>query len=207
MNRHRVLGAAIVWLAVVASASALVWVVISRAGADLVASDQPVLSAGTGTAVPPRTPPARPSRTPSTSPSRTPSRPPTPAQAPTATSGPTERTPTSSSSTPTTPSASPSVAPPSVPPSSPPSQPSVTAIQERRTWQGQAGSIVVAFDASGIRLVSAQPVNGFRADVHREDDLIDVEFEGREDESGIKVSVVARCVAGVPSFSAQSKDD
>ena len=50
MSRPRILGAVLVWLVVVASVSALVWVVISRAGDDLVASDQPLMTTGEGTA-------------------------------------------------------------------------------------------------------------------------------------------------------------
>ncbi len=195
MSRQRVLGAALVWLAVVATVSALVWVVISRAGDGLVASDQPLVTTR-GAATAPRTPSSRPSRTPSRTPSNDPSRTPspTPSKEPSATSSP---------SAVVTPSAAPSSAPPASS-SSPTEQPS-TAM--RRTWQGQPGSIVVSCGATGIRLVSAQPVNGFRAEVHREDDLVEVDFEGREDEDGLHVTVEARCVAGVPSFSAHSEQD
>ena len=157
MSRLRALGATFVWLVVVASVSALVWVVISRAGDGLVSSGQPLMTTEGEMAAPPRTPSARPSRTPSRTPSNDTS----------ATSAPGE---------------------------------------ERRTWQGQAGSIVAACDATGIRLVSAQPANGFRAEVKDEDGVLRVEFEGREDQSGTDVSVLARCVGGVPSFSADRDD-
>ena len=214
MSRQRVLGATLVWLAVVATVSALVWVVISRAGDDLVASDRPLMTTSDGsTPDSARTPSARPSRTPSRSPSPTPSR--SPSSRPTSSSAPTA---TSSPSTAPTPSASPSTAPSSTPsgtpsgtpstqPPSSPTEQSSTPSTEQRTWQGQPGSIVVSCGATGIRLVSLEPVSGFRAEVHREDGRVDVEFEGREDESGLHVSVTARCVGGVPSFDAQSERD
>lgn len=202
MSRQRVLGAAVVWLAVVATVSALVWVVISHAGDGLVASDQPFVTTRSerGTAAP-RTPSSRTSPTPTKAPTRTPSRTPSasPSPVPSATASPSTGAPTDSPSTPTTPSTSPST--------SPTEQPSTPATEERRTWQGPPGSVVVSCGATGIRSVFAQPVDGFRAEVHREDDLVDVEFEGQEDESGLHVSVTARCVGGVPTFSAQSEQE
>ena len=203
MSRQRVLGAALAWLAVVASVSALVWVVISRAGDDLVASDQPLATAGTSAGAAPsptpsRTSSARPSRTPSRTPSATPSS--TPSTAPS--------TPAPSSSAPST-SATPSESPTSTPqPTSTPTEQSLPpATEERRTWQGRAGSVVAACGSGASPLVTAQPANGFRAEVHREDDEVDVEFEGREDESGLHVSVVVRCASGVPSFSVRSEGE
>lgn len=195
MSRQRVLGAALVWLVVVASVSALVWVVISRAGDDLVSSGQPLLTSEGDPSSAPPSPSTRPSRTPSQSPSRAPS------NDASATSSP------STTPTPSTPSASPSEPSPSATPDPPTEQPSTPAIAERRTWQGQAGSIVAACDSTGIRLVSAQPANGFRAEAQNEDGMLKIDFEGREDESGTDVSVVARCVGGVPSFVVRGEDD
>ena len=212
MSRQRVLGATLVWLVVVASVSALVWVVISRAGDDLVSSDQTLMTTGGDTSSAPGTPSARPTRSPSRTPSRAPSA--SPSQTPTNGTSPTPTTPSPSSSSPS-PSSSPAPAPspsspppsPTATPSSPTEQPSVQAAEERRTWQGRSGSVVAACGGNGIRLVSAQPANGFSADVKDEDGALKVEFEGREDESGTDLSVVARCVGGVPSFSVGSRDD
>ncbi len=195
MSGQRLLGATLVWLVVVSSVSALVWVVISRAGDDLTASDQPLMTSASGSAVVPPTTAVRPSRTPSKTPSRTPSA--TPTKQPSA-------TPSTAAGTP---SASPSTTPPPTSSSPPKEQPANATTERSQTWQGQAGSLVVSCGATGIRLVSAQPADGFRADVHREDDLIDVEFEGREDRSGTHVRVEARCVGGAPSFSTHSEQD
>ena len=188
MSRQRVIGAILVWLVVVASVSALVWVVISRAGDDLVASEQTLMTTGTP---PPVSDTTSPAPTPSGKPSRKPS----------------SASPSPSAQVTPTPSASPS-ATPTEETSSPPS-PSETpaAAGERRTWQGRPGSIVVTCGASGIRLVSAQPANGFRAEVHDEDGSLEVEFEGREDESGLHATVGARCVGGVPSFTVQIDEE
>ena len=192
MSRQRVLGAILAWLVVVASVSALVWLVISRAGDDLVASEQtPMttaqtpLTTGAPTPAPDTTSPATPRATPSKKPSAA-----SPSPSPQVTP---------------TPSASPS-ATPDEQTSSPPS-PSASPDGERRTWQGRPGSIVVACGTSGIRLVSAQPVNGFRAEVHDEDGSVAVEFEGGEDESGLHATVSARCVGGVPTFDVQSDEE
>jgi cytoskeletal protein RodZ len=206
MSRRRILAATLAWLAVVATVSALVWVVISRAGDGLVSSDQPLMTTGEQTVSSPRGAAASPSRTPSRSPSRTPSRTPspTPSESPSATPSATPSASASPSSTPTsTPSApvSPSTSPPS-----PTQQPPVVANEQRRTWQGQAGSLVAACGASGIRFVSAQPADGFRADVHNEDGALEVEFEGGEDSAGAHVKVRARCEGGVPSFDVEVDD-
>lgn len=164
MSRQRILVAIVLWLVVVASVSALVWLVISHTGADLVASDQPV-----GT---PRTGGTTPSRSPSTSPPGSPS---------------------------ATPSASPG--------ESPSETPSGTPSPVRGTWQGSAGTIVAACAAAEIRLVSAQPADGFRAEAELEGRRLVVQFEGREDRSGTEVSVMAQCVSGVPDFTVVTEDD
>lgn len=209
MSRRRFLGATIVWLAVVVSASALVWVVISRAGQDLVASQQPMSTAATtGAGATPVRPSGRPSRTPSKGPSRSPSATPSgDGSAPSSSSTPTA-TPTATPTPTVTPTAAPTPSTsPSTTPSSPTRQPTTPATEERRTWQGAPGSITAACEPAGAPRVSAQPANGFQAQVHREDSLVDVEFEGREDEKGLHVSVIVRCVSGVPSFSARSEQD
>lgn len=63
---------------------------------------------------------------------------------------------------------------------------------------------MVACDGGRVRLVSAQPATGFHAEVKPEDAALVVEFEGREDRAGTDVDLVARCVDGVPAFSAHS---
>ena len=211
MSRQRLLGAALAWLAVVVSVSALVWLVISQAGRDLVASDGTPPTSGAGvTSAPPA---HRTGRSPSVAPhprsgdlSRTsspaPESPSSPA-APTS-SEPTPEPSSAPSSTPTTHSATPH---PSATPDPPMGSPSPSGPDVRRTWQGQAGTVVAACGPSGVRLVSAQPANGFKVEVHAEDGRLEAEFEGREDELGAHVKVVARCVGGTPSFSVESDED
>jgi hypothetical protein len=67
--------------------------------------------------------------------------------------------------------------------------------------------VIAACDGSAIRLVSAQPADGFHAELKDGGpDELEVEFEGREDSSGIDVRVVANCASGAPSFAAQADD-
>ena len=66
---------------------------------------------------------------------------------------------------------------------------------------------MAACGATGIRLVSAQPADGFRAEVHDEDDRLEVEFEGTDDRSDVHVVVVATCEGGEPTFAARSEND
>jgi hypothetical protein len=67
--------------------------------------------------------------------------------------------------------------------------------------------VVAACGSSGVRLVSAQPANGYKVEVHAEDASLEAEFEGREDERGAHVKVVARCVGGAPAFSVETDGD
>jgi len=150
VSRPRVLVAVAAWLVVVAGVSALVWVVISRAGDELAAPQQPLVA---------RT--EQPTASPSTSPSPSPS------------------------------------------PSLDPGQG-----EQRASWQGSAGLIIAACDGSGIRLVSAQPTDGFHAEIKDGGpDELEVEFEGREERSGSDVTVVAHCVSGVPTFRTQDEEE
>lgn len=192
MSRRRLLGAALVWLAVVVSVSALVWLVISQAGRGLVASDgTPPTSGADPTSAPPAYHPSMAPHAPSGSPSQTSSEPPPePSTTPTS-------TPTSHPATPD----------PSATPDSPTGSPSSSEAEVGRTWQGLAGTVVVSCAPSGVRLVSAQPSNGFKVEVHAEDGRLEAAFEGREDDRGAHVRVVARCVSGTPSFSVESDDD
>lgn len=187
MNGQRALAAAVVaWLAVVAVASGLVWVVISRAGDDLVAAGQPGAASSPGTAAPSDRDTPRPTRKPraTSSPSS---------------SGSATPEPTGTSTG--TPTATPTSDPTGQQTSSPPA-PSVV----QRTWQGAAGTVVAACQDGVARLVSAQPATGFRAEASGEDGALSVEFEGREDRSGTDVRVVARCAGGVPTFSVESRE-
>jgi hypothetical protein len=147
MTRPRVLAAIAAWLVVVAGVSTLAWFVISRAGGQLVAPQEPLVAtseqAGGG-------------RTPAT------------------------------------------------PAVEPPDQPSAG---ERRTWQGGAGLVIAVCDPGGVRLVSAQPIDGFHAEVKDAGpEELEVEFEGREDQGG-DVTVVARCASGAPAFTVEAEDD
>lgn len=140
MSRPRVLAALVVWLAVVAGTSTLVWAVISRAGEDLASSRPP---SATTAAVP-----SRPSESPS------------------------------------------------------------SLLGTRRTWQGPAGLIIATCDRDAIRLVSAQPVTGFHAEVKDNGPKrLDVEFEVRGEGHGDDVTVIARCASGIPKFTSQPDDD
>lgn len=200
MSLQRVLAATLAWLVVVASVSALVWVVISRAGDDLISADQPLTTTGGPGATTAAGATDRPSGTPSQSPSQSPSQTPSGGGS----GGVSDSASPSAGSTPAVPPPTPSASPSS--PASPTEPSSGSTTEQRRTWQGQAGSVVAACGASGIRLVSAQPANGFRAEVKDEDGALEVEFEGREDRAGTDVKVDVRCVDGIPTFSAESDD-
>jgi hypothetical protein len=56
--------------------------------------------------------------------------------------------------------------------------------------------------------VSAQPADGFHAEVKAGGpDELEVEFEGREDDDGGDITVVARCRSGAPAFAVEADDD
>jgi hypothetical protein len=152
MTRPRVLAAIAAWLVVVAGVSTLVWFVISRAGGQLVAPQQPLVA--TSEQAGGARSPAGPSDQPSDHPSAQP------------------------------------------------------ATGERRTWQGSSGLVIAVCDPGGVRLVSAQPIDGFHAEVKDAGpEELEVEFEGREDQSDGDVTVVARCSDGVPGFTVEAEDD
>jgi hypothetical protein len=162
MSRARILGWVAAWLVVVLVGSTLVWAVISRAGKDVVAAQDPVV----------------------------------------ATTGPGPTRTTASSSPPVS-SHSPSSRP-SHPSSAPGSSTPPAPTYEQRTWQGVGGQLVAQCDGSAISLQSAQPDIGYAFDVKNGGpEELEVEFEGREDESGSQSTVTARCEGGVPVFDAQ----
>lgn len=79
----------------------------------------------------------------------------------------------------------------------------------RRTWQGLGGFVVAQCLGAQISLVSATADAGFATDATETGpERLQVEFEGREDESGSHSEVRAVCVDGVPQFeNATSTDD
>ena len=86
-------------------------------------------------------------------------------------------------------------------------EPSPTDDSHQGTWQGLGGLVVAACDADQVRLVSAQPVDGFRVEVNdaSPDQLVvDLEEQGRNART---VSVTARCQSGVPTFTSQTDAD
>ena len=75
----------------------------------------------------------------------------------------------------------------------------------RRTWQGLGGTVVVSCTRAAVSLVGAQPDSGFSVEVHdRGPARVEVQFEGRDDDSGggddDKTRVRATCAGGVPVF-------
>jgi hypothetical protein len=94
--------------------------------------------------------------------------------------------------------AAPTGVPTTLPPASSPPAPT----PERRSWSGNAGHVVAECSGSNVRLVAAFPNAGWRyAIVSRGPALVSVRFvhEVGDDNS---VTVAARCLAGVPRFTA-----
>lgn len=73
------------------------------------------------------------------------------------------------------------------------------------TWQGPGGLVVAVCDLETVRLVSAQPVDGFRVEIDDEPDALEVTFEGHGRGSP-EVKVYARCESGIPVFTAKTDD-
>jgi len=177
MSRFRAafLGA-LLWCGVVAMVATLVWAVISRAGQGVVPVTQPQADVTGSLPVPGNE--NRPAQR--TSPGVTLSPRPSRSTSP----------PTSSTTTPVT--------PPTGPPSTPP--PAVPTVQ-RRSWSGAAGHVVAECRGGSAELVAAFPNAGWRYAIgSRGPAVVQVQFSRvGEDRS---VTVAARCVAGVPRFSA-----
>lgn len=75
---------------------------------------------------------------------------------------------------------------------------------EQRTWQGVGGRVVAQCEGAAISLVSLLPDDGYAYDVKDNGpEQLEVEFEGREDESGSAAAVTGTCVEGVPVFQAE----
>ena len=79
---------------------------------------------------------------------------------------------------------------------------------ERRTWQGLGGLVVAQCKGTTISRVSLLPDNGYQVELKEDGpDELEVEFEGREDESGSSSSVRAVCADGVPVFESEIETD
>jgi hypothetical protein len=173
-----VLTGVLAWVLVVAVASGVTWAVIEGAGQSLLAGEDPVVET-----LP--VPAAAPSESaPSTQPSVRPSK---------------HRRPIPS------PGATPSRAASS--PDAAPSGPATTAGSPRtsddhgveRAWEGPPGLVVVRCDGSRTTLRSATPSNGYRVEVDRGTERIEVQFKSAARE----YKVEARCSSGVPRFTVE----
>jgi len=168
--------AALVWCGVVAVVATLVWAVISRAGQGVVPLTQPQADV-TGSVPVPGSDDSPVLRTrPGTTLSPRPSR--------------STAAPSSGTTTPVTPST----------PTSASSAP-VAPTPQRRSWSGTSGHVVTECRGTSAELVAAFPNAGWRYMIgSRGPTLVQVRFaRGGEDWS---VTVDARCVSGVPQFSA-----
>jgi hypothetical protein len=68
--------------------------------------------------------------------------------------------------------------------------------------------VVAQCVGSAISRVSLLPDDGYAVDLKDDGpEQLEVEFEGREDESGSQSSVSATCVDGVPVFQSQVEGD
>jgi hypothetical protein len=195
VRRRTVLTGLLAWTLVVAAVSAITWAVIDAAGQDLLAGGSLVTDAAP--AVTSTAPVAKPSA--SRSPREHRSR--RPGAHPSA-----EATQTVDPSvTPSRPSKSPS----SVAAAPHSEAPRTSAPQARtRTWEGPPGTVTVRCEGDGISLLSASPSNGYRIEVDRGSEEIEVHFKSSTREYQVK----ARCSDGTPTFRAESdggeeKDD
>lgn len=183
MRRRAVLTGVLAWVLVVAVASGVTWAVIESAGQNLLAAD-PVVETPAA--------PAGPAASESTdvaSPSAVPSKHRAHRTSPTARPTSAVASATSAASrTPTTPAA-------------PPPTSGGTAPDRgvERTWQGPPGLVTVGCDGARITLRSATPSNGYRVEVDRGSQRIEVHFQSTSRE----YQVVARCSGGVPGFAVE----
>jgi hypothetical protein len=191
-----VLTGLLAWSLVVVAVSAITWAVIDAAGQDLLAGDSLVTDAAP--AVTSTAPVAEPS--PRESPREHRSR--RPRAQPT-------RESTQEAVASVTPSSRPSRSPSSAP-AAPRSQASRTPDQQirTRTWEGPPGTVSVGCEGDGISLLSASPNNGYRIEVDRGSEEIEVHFKSSTREYQVK----ARCSDGTPTFRVESdggeeKDD
>ncbi|MGN6576869.1 MAG: hypothetical protein ACTHKG_14405 [Nocardioides sp.] len=180
MRRRTVLTGLLAWSLVVVAVSAITWAVIDAAGQDLLAGDNLLTDAA----------PAVTSTAPAVEPS--------PRASP---REPRSRRPRAHPSH--TPAQQPAATPPPSPATRTPGQPA-----RSRTWQGPPGTATVRCEADNITLLSASPNNGYRVEVERGSDEIEVHFKSSTREYQVK----ARCSDGTPTFRVESnggeeKDD
>ncbi len=190
MKRRTVLTGLLVWTLVVAAVSAVTWAVIDAAGQDLLAGGNlvtdaaPAVTATTAAAGP----------TTGESPRDGRSRRPRPR-------------PTAESTPPPSVTAVPSSQAPHRPPASAETRstaPRTSAPTGRnRTWEGPPGVVSVRCDGAQISLLSASPSNGYRIEVDKGSQEIEVHFEGSAREYQVK----ARCSSGTPAFRVESSGD
>ena len=191
MLRRRLLLGVLAWIGVVALVSAVTWGAINAAGQELLSQSDALPTV----------------REPATAPGpSTDTRLPTPTTDP-ATGSPGAGSRSASEPTRTATSEPTSTAQPSEPEPSPgPTQSSPPEGRsegdgERRTWQGEPGSMTVRCDGGQVSLQSATPNDGYRVEVReRGPEEVEVRFEAEEDD----VRVDAVCSDGVPEFSIDS---
>jgi hypothetical protein len=184
----------VTWLVVVAVGSTAVWLVISRAGQDVgTAREAPVGAAATvADPGPSLIPPSRSER-------------PEPGSASPSRSG-TPSTPGSPTTSGSGAAAGGGSSSPAAPESSATTQPPAAPAAERRTWNGPGGLLTAQCRDAAVSLVAAQPEGGYAVEVHeRGPEELEVTFEAREDDSGQKSEVRARCEGGAPHFESRTE--
>ncbi len=190
MRRRTVLTGLLVWTLVVAAVSAVTWAVIDAAGQDLLAGGNLVTDAApavTGSTAASRS-------ASSESPRESRSRRPQPHQ--TARSTPTASVTVGPSSSPPRPSSAPSD-------THSPAAGTSTPTGRTRTWEGPPGVVSVRCEGARISLLSASPSNGYRIEVDKGSQEIEVHFKSSAREYQVK----ARCSGGTPRFQVESSGD
>jgi len=173
-RRPVLLLAPLIWVAVVVVVATVTWRVIDSAGRQVLTSD-PLPSLGAPTPDRPR---------PSSSPTHRPDATPSPG-------------PTRSTSAGTEPSPSPKSSPS---PSPSPSSQATTSPMQVRSWQGVAGTVTAACEASRITLQSVTPNNGWAFAVgDRGPENVEVELTSRG-EGEQQTHVRGGCISGAPRF-------
>lgn len=170
----------VAWAVIVALGSWLVWLVVSDAGRDVVGSTLPRGAAPSAATSP--TPPPVPPTPPPVTPASPPASPPassTAAPASPAAPGPTAAT-----------------------------TPSTQSGQVTRTWTGAAGVVTTRCTGSAIALSgAAASADGYVVEVKsRGPREVDVEFEGRGEETVLDTRVRAHCVDGTPHYEVEAED-
>jgi hypothetical protein len=187
-----VLTGLLAWTLVVAAVSAITWAVIDAAGQDLLTGGSLVTDAAPApTSTSPVVEPSTRS-SPREDRSRRPRAHPTVASTPEPVA----------TATPSRSTQAPSSAP--AEPAAPRSQATRTSDQQARsrTWEGPPGTVTVRCEGDAISLLSASPNNGYRIEVDRGSEEIEVHFKSATREYQVK----ARCSDGTPTFRVESDD-